>query len=299
MNITKILIQSQYPFQEISPEELEQLKKVYLDIFKDIYTACKKHDINVMLSGGACLGAIRHNGFIPWDDDMDIMLMRNEYEKLPQILLSEFPDKYICTGPNISDHTNISFMRIEKKGTLLKSVYDNPQEHNNIFIDVFPIDNIPDSIIVRVFNSVIADTIHYIALCMKYYDHRECPMTTILLSSPIGKKEIKVRLFIGKLFSFLTNYTYLFNILDNFIARHRNKITKYVGVPSSRRYLREIYPSDTILPVSYHKFEDIDAAPIPNNSDVYLKTLYGDYMQLPPVEKRERHFIVEMKLPEG
>lgn len=66
MNITQLLIQSHAPIKELSEEELSALKGVLLEMFKDIYVACQKHHLGVMLSGGSCLGAIRHNGFIPW-----------------------------------------------------------------------------------------------------------------------------------------------------------------------------------------------------------------------------------------
>ena len=65
MNIVKLLTDANYPVRELTQEELTQLKSVFVEIFKDIYSACQKHHLQVMLSGGACLGAVRHNGFIP------------------------------------------------------------------------------------------------------------------------------------------------------------------------------------------------------------------------------------------
>lgn len=295
MNIVKLLTEANYPVRELSAEELQQLKSVFLDMFKDIYCACQKHNIQVMLSGGACLGAVRHNGFIPWDDDMDIMLMRRDYDLLPVVLRREYGEKYQCVGPNISDHTDMSFMRIEKPGTLLRSIYDRPEDGKPIFIDVFPIDNMPDSKVVRLFNALIADGLHYVALCMKYYDHRTCPMSQALASTVEGRRELRLRMAIGRFFSRFTDYTRLFALLDNFLSRYQNKETRDVGVPCSRRYLREIYPRDTILPVSFHRFEDMEEAPMPNKPDVYLKVLYGDYMKLPPVDQRKHAFWLEVK----
>lgn len=295
MNIVKLLTESNYAVRELTPEELTQLKSVFVEIFKDICYACQKHHLQVMLSGGACLGAVRHNGFIPWDDDMDIMLMRHDYDRLPEVLSQEFGNKYKCVGPNISDHTDMSFMRIEKPGTLLRSIYDKPDEEKPIFIDVFPIDNMPDSKIVRLFNATIADGIHYIAICMKYYDHRTCPMSQALASTSEGRRELRLRMAIGRFFSRFTNYTKLFGMLDSFIARYKDKETRDVGVPCSRRYLRENYPRNTILPLSYHTFENIEQAPMPNNPDTYLKVLYGDYMKLPPLDQRKHAFWLEVR----
>lgn len=294
MNLTQLLTQSQISVKELSNEELKKLQGTLLDMFKDIYSACEKHGVKVMLSGGCCLGAIRHNGFIPWDDDMDIMLMRHDYKRLPEILATEFGNKYQCVGPNISTLSDMAFMRIGKTGTVIRSIYDNPEHTKPIFIDVFPIDNIPDSWLKRCFSALVADTLHYMALCLKYYDNRNCIAFQLLLSSKEGRKEISRRLRIGKLLSSLTSYTNLFNMLDKFISRYPNT-TRDVGVPCSRRYLREIYPRATILPTIQHTFEDIQA-PLPHDYDVYLKTLYKNYMQLPPEDQRKHAFWIEIKL---
>lgn len=295
MNITQLLIQSKAPIKELSETELTALKGVLLDMFKDIYAACQKHNLGVMLSGGSCLGAIRHNGFIPWDDDMDIMLLREDYNKLPNVLQKEYGNKYQCVGPNISAHTDMSFMRIEKPGTTLRCVYDNPEEHKPIFMDVFPLDNLPNNHFSRYINSIIADGLQYIGLCMKYYDHRRCPMVQALQSFPAGKREIRRRLSIGKICSVFTSYTKIFGVLDHFISRYSDKHTKEIGALCSRRYLSEIYPRESIVPIREHVFEDIEKAPIPNDFDRYLRTLYGDYMQLPPIEQRKHAFWTEIK----
>ncbi len=296
MNITQLLIQSHAPIKELSEEELSALKGVLLEMFKDIYGACQKHNLGVMLSGGSCLGAIRHNGFIPWDDDMDIMLLREDYDKLPSVLQEEYGQKYQCVGPNISAHTDMSFMRIEKPGTTLRCVYDTPEEQKPIFMDVFPLDNLPDNHFVRHINAIIADGLQYIGLCMKYYDHKTCPMVEVLRSFPAGKRKINFRLGIGRICSLFTNYTAVFGKLDRFISRYSGKQTKEIGALCSRRYLSEAYPRESILPICMHKFEDMQEAPIPNDYDRYLRTLYGDYMQLPPVEQRKHAFWTELKL---
>ena len=294
MNLIQLILQSGITVRELSPEDLISLKKVFIDMFIDIYRACQKHGIHVMLSGGCCLGAVRHNGFIPWDDDMDIMLMRNDYKRLPKILFTEYGNKYQCVGPNISKNTDMPFMHIEKTGTLLRSIYDKPNQETPIFIDAFPIDNIPDNKLIRYFNAFVADGLYYIALCIKYYNYRECPFTRILYSTKEGKKEIKRRLFIGRICSIVTSHTKLFNLYDKFISRHSNT-TKEVGVPCSRRYLREIYPRNIFFPTLNYPFENI-IAPIPQNFDTYLTVLYGDYMKIPPLEKREKHYIIDLKI---
>lgn len=293
MNLTQLLLQSNINIKELTSKELVTLQHFLLDIFNDIYYACEKHGLQLMLSGGCCLGAIRHRGFIPWDDDMDIMLMREDYKRLPQALSTEFGNKYQCIGPNISTETDMSFMRIEKPGTILRSIYDHPNQNKPVFIDVFPIDNIPNNRFIRCYNAIIADSLHYVALCIKYYNYLDSPAVQLLLKND-GKNEIRKRLIIGKIFSIFTTQTKVFNIFDKFISRHTSN-TIDVGVPCSRRYLREIYPRETILPVIKLPFENI-LAPLPQKYDIYLKTLYDNYMQLPPEDQRKHAFWIEIKL---
>ena len=86
MNIGQLIQQANIEVKELSSDDLKRLQSVLLDMFKDIYSACQKYGINILLSGGSCLGAVRHQGFIPWDDDLDTILIRRDYKKLPQIL---------------------------------------------------------------------------------------------------------------------------------------------------------------------------------------------------------------------
>ena len=89
-----------------SDEQIELLHKTLFDMLMDIKRVCEKHDITFLLSGGSMLGAVRHKGFIPWDDDLDIMMLRSEYVKFRQAVLSEMTDKYDLVEPLDGKYTN-------------------------------------------------------------------------------------------------------------------------------------------------------------------------------------------------
>ncbi len=89
MRLTDLILKSKLTVREITPQESSKLKFVLLEIYSDILKVCKKNKLTCFLAGGSCLGAIRHNGFIPWDDDFDLLMLRQEYDKLPQLLENE------------------------------------------------------------------------------------------------------------------------------------------------------------------------------------------------------------------
>lgn len=295
MTLVELLLQSNYPLRELSEDESKKLKGVLLEIYTDIIQVCKKNNLTVMLVGGSALGAVRHNGYIPWDDDLDVAMPRCDYNKLPSLLKQTFPEKYECTGAGFSVKPELGFIKVQKKGTLLKTLNENDNERPCIAIDVFPIENVPNSKLIRLFHGCVVNILLYISVCVKLYEKKDSPFTQILLSDEQGKKSLKKRLGFGKLFSFIHPYPVWYNKCDKTVQKYVNKETRLVSIPTGRgHYFGEIQPRSIFFPPAKHDFEGIESN-IPNNYDKYLSALYGDYMQIPPVEKREKHFIVEIK----
>ena len=295
MNLAELILHSSIPVRELTDEESAQLKQTLLDIYKDVLYACQKHGLTVLLGGGSCLGAVRHNGFIPWDDDLDVMMLRADYNRLPQVLQEEFGDKYSIIGPNISEHARTPFIKLGKRGTVFNTIYDLPEDKHEIAIDVFPIENIPDNRLLRLWHGFWLNLLQYNALCIGLYEGRQCYATQVLRGSKEGRKKINLRLFIGHIGSWLFNYTKLYAFCDRYAAKYANKLTKDVTIPTGRgHYFGEIQPREKFVPAVMHDFAGVQA-PIPHDYDVYLHKLYGDYMQLPPLDKREKHSCVELK----
>lgn len=298
MNLTELLLQSNYPFRELSEEESKILKSVLLDIYIDIKKVCEDNDLTVMLVGGSALGAVRHNGYIPWDDDLDVAMPRIDYDSFPSLLEQKFPGKYECIGPGFSEKTELGFIKVQKKGTLLRTLNEKENENPCIAIDIFPIENVPNNSIIRFLHGLSINFLLYISVCVKLFERRECPLTRILLSDRQGKKTLKQRLLLGKFFSLFFSANDLYIKCDKKCKKYFNKKTKYVSLPTGRKhYFGEIQEANVFFPPIKHKFEGIDAD-IPHDSTKYLSTLYGDFMQIPPPEKREKHFIVDINFGE-
>ena len=86
MNLTGLLLHSSLPVRELSESESSQLKRTLLEMYRDISFACEKEGLTLFLGGGSCLGAVRHKGFIPWDDDLDLNMLRMDYDMFPAAL---------------------------------------------------------------------------------------------------------------------------------------------------------------------------------------------------------------------
>lgn len=297
MNLTQLLLNSDLPIHELTEDESRKLKSVLLEMFKDIRFVCEAENLTVMLGGGSCLGAVRHKGFIPWDDDLDLNMLRSDYDRFPAILEKYFPEKYSLTGPGVSDKYELPFIKIEKKGTVIKTVYEYEEESPAIGIDLFPLENIPDGKIVRLFHGFWNNFYQYIAVCTKLWQRRSCLVTKLLWSTKEGRASLRRRFFIGWIFSF-KNYQHWYEKCDKIAKKYKDRNTECVTVPTGRRhYFGEIQRRSDVLPVRECLFED-ERAFVYNNTEKYLSALYGNYMQIPPPKSREKHFIVKIDFGE-
>lgn len=293
MNLTDLLLHSNLPIRELSENEATKLKKTLLEMFKDISNVCEKENLTVFLGGGSCLGAVRHKGFIPWDDDLDLNMLRKDYDKFPVALEKYFPGKYFLRGPGVSEDYSLPFIKIERLGTLLKTVYEFENEKPAIGIDLFPLENIPDNKVSRFIFGLRNNLLQYISVCVKLYCRRECPVTKLLCSTKEGKNALKPRFLIGKFFSY-RSYKNWYKKCDKLAQKYKNKTTKDITCPTGRgHFFGEILHVENIFPPAECSFEG-ESAKIYGNYNTYLSNLYGDYMEVPPPEKREKHFIIEI-----
>ena len=284
------MLDSKLPLREITAEESSRLKQTLLEMYKDILYVCEGNNLTCYLGGGSCLGAIRHNGFIPWDDDLDLNMFREEYNKLPELLEKAFPGKYRIVRPGFTSNNPYNFIKIEKIGTLLKTVFDDEKDMPGIGIDVFPMDSIPKKYFYNKLHGTILNGVFYIAICTKLFQ-KPSMADRVLASVREGKRKLRLRKIIGFLFSW-RSYTQWMLIGDRIASKKYN--SDMMTIPSGRKhYFGEIQQKSVFFPPIKHDFEGIQSN-IPNGYDQYLTSLYGDYMQVPPPEKREKHFIIEI-----
>ena len=159
---------------ELTPEELKALQACFLEIIKDIDRVCQEHGLCYMAAGGTALGSVRHKGFIPWDDDVDILMPREDLNRFVELFEECMGDKYELTTPN-SDKYQLESMisAVYKKNTLKAAFLDyNTPFPKGVHIDIFAIESVPRNPIVRGIKGVTAMGLQYIAVSTLFYHYR-------------------------------------------------------------------------------------------------------------------------------
>lgn len=265
---------------ELTQEMLKKLQKIELEMLIEVDRICKKNHIKYTIVGGTLLGAVRHGGFIPWDDDADVAMLRPEYEKFCDII-DEKLDKSRFYFQNIdrTEGYRWGYAKLRRKGTLF--VREN-QKHmkyeQGIFLDIFPIDGTPDNRFLR-----------------KVHKFR-CFCVRKILWSEVGKKAAKST--IGKVW-----YYFLSLIPEKAVKKmYRNLILK--TNPNGTKVVRTLtFPAPKGLDGYYRKwfsqtapilFEGYEFAGVMDYKG-WLSYEFGDYMKLPPEDKRKTHPVNDIK----
>lgn len=275
----------------LSDKERSELQNTLVEMYKDLLEVCEKYKLTPYLGGGSALGAVRHGGFIPWDDDFDVNMTREDYSVLQSVFERELSDKYILSAPNYKGKSITRFPKILKKGTkLAETIGPREDELQCVFIDIFLIENIPENRFHMLMKGTVCNTLEYIASRVNLYVNADS--VSISLLKQTGCRYYLDR-FVGAFFSWIP-----LGVWNNLVDRavQYPKDSSLCGFPTGRKhYFGEILEKKKLFPQRYIQFGDI-MVPVFSGVDYYLRNLFGDYMKIPPEEKREQHFIREMKL---
>lgn len=275
--INKSVLWRRIIMKEISVEEL---KKIELNILKDVASYCEKNNIRYYLAYGTLIGAIRHKGFIPWDDDIDIVMPRPDYEKF----ISEFPqkDKY-CNLKLVTPYDENSiytFSKIIDINTVkIESGVRYTEEYLGIDIDVFPMDGQPN------------EEKQY----KKYYQKKMRLYFTYSLLRTQNNVYSGYKKVLHSFFCFLINKvlkldkTKILKKIEKINMPYKYDSSIYVGATSSDvNSIKNRHKKNLFDEYIYADFEDCQFR-IPKGYDEVLSDMFGDYMQLPPENERVTH----------
>lgn len=246
---------------------LQEHQKVLLELLREFDRVCKKHNIRYVLFAGSALGAVRHQGFIPWDDDLDVALLRDDYERLMRLDASEWNEAYYMQC-EFSAHWPLHFSKLRKNNTTCLEKYHprDPQIHQGIYMDVFPCDNASDNPHIR--------KLQYLA-------------SRAVIAKTISKRGYITNSFLKKAFIFCCHFLPL-KPLHRFVVRAKDVQSKTVHIflGGNSKYERGYFDRCLFSETIDAQFEDM-TVPIAKDFDALLSRLYGDYMTLPSEEERE------------
>ena len=283
--------------RELSADESVAMKQALLNIYKDVSAVCEENGLVYMLSGGSCLGAVRHKGFIPWDDDLDLMMPRADYNRLIELCeRGALGEKYEINYPNPQTDSRTVFLKIYRKNSVNQELFDETTPFpKGLYIDIFALDAVPRNKFMQKIKGFFANVLQFISILVLYAQYPSKSLRAFMSLEPRLRRRYRLKVFLGRIFSIVPHRKWVY-WFDSFVADSR--CHHPVGIPTGRKYYNgEIFDSKVYYPTVKTTFEGVDAY-IPAGYDCYLKNLYKDYMQLPPIEKRERHFVCDFQLPQ-
>ncbi len=253
---------------------LDAIQKIQLAGLMEVDRICKKHNIRYFLGGGTLLGAIRHKGFIPWDDDSDIMMLRDDYDKFCEIAPKELPP-FLSFHSNKTDKNNYyEFAKLRVDNTVFATEFAKSHSSINIGIalDIFCHDKTANSALGRKLH--LAMTIFTRALVLNKWNHRK--------TSNGSKTQTAVTNFCVKVFPIRFSL-WLMNHTISFFKNKKNAKFLYDGM--GRNVYNGSFPIELLQNEIRLDFEGV-MLPVPERYDEYLRFLYGDYMELAPLSTR-------------
>lgn len=277
-------------YKDYEPETLKRLQAVELEILQDFVDLCEEHQIDYFGCGGTLLGAVRHKGFIPWDDDLDFGMTREDYDKFLSVADYAYNGKYRVINPRNDDAFQEMISKWYKVGTRFRDRDAIVTGHQaGIGIDICCFDNVADD------NKALRRQAMRAWTYGKLFILRKIARPTLYVYG-IKKKILEGILFVGHLFLRLIHISpkFLYNKATKAAMTYKGQKTKRIAYLFDPTPYTSMLNREDIYPTKFLEFENIKVR-FPKKPKAYLARRYGeDYMTLPPVDKRHNHPPVEL-----
>ncbi len=262
---------------KLTPQLLKKLQTTQMEMLLELDKVCRKNNINYSIDGGTLLGAARDGHIIPWDDDIDVVMLRSQYEIFFERCQKDLDAKKFFLQEHRTDpECNVGYARIRRRGTTyLRTGHEHMKYQGGIFIDIFVLDGVTDNVIFRPLHRIYCFIIRKLLWAKTgYVLHPKCIVRLIC-----------------RVLSIVPN-KWIFRRLVH-LERNGNKKKRKIV-----RHLTHPYPNVKKCPygVPYELFEEYTEIDLEGHKFMcvkkykeYLEMLYGDYTQLPPIEKRKPH----------
>ncbi len=261
--------------------EINELQKIQLSMLKDFDAVCQRHRISYQLFSGTALGAVRHKGFIPWDDDIDVVMLREDYERFFDSASKELDSNKYYVQREFSEHWPMFFSKLRLNGTTYIEKYHSHDAriHQGIYIDIFPCDNLSDSRLMQKLQYIASKIVIAKSLYARGYETNSTVKKCFMQFCRILPTEPFKRLCIRR--------------------NDSSSLKVHTFFGGGKKFERSIFLREWFEQSVKMRFEDSEF-PVSAHYDEMLRVMYGDYMVMPTLEQRvcKRHAaIVDINKP--
>lgn len=256
------------------PTKLKKIWNIELELLKEILRVCQKYELHPVVYSGTMLGAVRHHGFIPWDDDLDIVLIREDFDKLVHVAEREFTNPIFFQTPLTDRKYFFEYARLRNSETTGMITWNKSVDYNNgIYVDIYPLDGYVDNKL-KLGIQLLQKKIVKQFLASYYADD--------------SYKSRKPGWLVGilKRAAHLRPYEEWYILFEKIISRYSETAERLTLLGHEYHIISKYWCNKSDLKdIIWVPFEDINV-PVPANYDKMLTNFYGDYMEFPPIEER-------------
>lgn len=276
-------------YESFQQESLRKFQLKLTDILIDFGKFCKKNNLEYAVVAGTLIGAHRHKGFIPWDDDIDVVMPRKDYEKLLEIEFKDEFEQYIFEDPRETGEISLCGKFKSKNISYYNILGGNFSKKKKLYIDVLPVDYISNN---KVKSFLVGILVNF--LVKSFSSLRVLKKNDILLNEMAKtNRELKINIFIRKIVcipAYILGSKKTMKIIQK-ILMHEKKITKYSTIALGvKGYFGEIIESSNFFPSKEIMFEN-NIVKEPFDAEAYLKNRYGNYMEIPPLKEQKERLV--------
>ena len=272
-------------YREYDQQTLKRLQQTELGILKDFLRLCEKYHLTYFSFAGTAIGALRHKGFIPWDDDIDVCMPRRDYQKFLKIVKREYPDRYQVMNAEENENYPLTTTRLMLKGTEFREeAFKDLDCPLGIFLDIYPFDPVPDD--EKAYRRQAFEAWFYSKLLIL-----RCIPEPVVPGKGWKAKLIRraCRLVHGGMELLHISKRKLYKRCRKAMTRYRGKETKRISyLCDTNRFWNTIALSD-LYPLRQEPFEEVYLN-FPRNVEKMLSQMWPDFMTLPPEDQRKNHY---------